>query len=330
MKEIQINGALQMAIGSEKLIEQVIKNLFKPRMPDLANGVYEQREFAEKVSTLPRFELTARPLEIPPELLTQPHGSDVIFRSCHINGDFDTVEESEFVLKLFREKINRQMAGYFELWDAAEILSSAMRNIRGERMPRLHMRTKMIDAFNQGTLTFYDEYGYAAESWWLINFRHPKPGYTAEKSIPGANGETTTPKAINAWLESTGSPHRFPEPTTPPAPPVVEVAASEPDWGLMATPAELCAAFGTFTGMNKQWFDNLKDVPQLKAARFRPGQGGRNKREPLFYVYPVLQWLIYAKRRKGKPMSLETGWRMLKSHFPYVHSQYSIGDPNAD
>lgn len=112
--------------------------------------------------------------------------------------------------------------------------------------------------------------------------------------------------------------------------PLVAESASEPDWPLMATPDELCAAFGTFTGMNKQWFANVKDAPQLKAARFWPGQGGRNRREPLFYVYPVLQWLIDEKRRKGKPMEIKTGWRMLKAHFPSVYEAYELNAPSTD
>lgn len=110
----------------------------------------------------------------------------------------------------------------------------------------------------------------------------------------------------------------------------VKAPGSEPDWHFMATPTELCAAFGAFTGMNKNWFNNLKDTPKLKAARFGPGQGGRNKREPLFHVYDVLMWLIDVKRRKGKTMTVETGWRMLKAHFPRVYEAYELNAPGTD
>jgi hypothetical protein len=41
-------------------------------------------------------------------------------------------------------------------------------------------------------------------------------------------------------------------------------------------------------------------------------------------------WLADPKRRKGKPIQNETAWRMLKTHFPKVHAQYLVGDPNAD
>lgn len=101
-------------------------------------------------------------------------------------------------------------------------------------------------------------------------------------------------------------------------------------WHLMATPDELCAAFGAFTGMNKGWFTNLKDRPALRAARFQPGQGGRNHVAPLFYVYPVLQWLIDKRRKTGKPMQEATGWRMLKLHFPKIYEAYELNAPDPD
>lgn len=117
-----------------------------------------------------------------------------------------------------------------------------------------------------------------------------------------------------------------------PAPVVAENArdAPETEWHLMATADELCAAFGTFTGMNKDWFTNLKDRPALKAARFQPGQGGRNKVEPLFYVYPVLIWLIDKRRKTGKPMQEATGWRMLRQHFPRVYEANELSAPDPD
>lgn len=106
--------------------------------------------------------------------------------------------------------------------------------------------------------------------------------------------------------------------------------ALETEWHLLATAEQLCAAFGAFTGMNKDWFGKLGDKPVLKAARFQPGEGGRNKREPLFYVYPVLQWLIDERRKTGKPMQEATGWRMLKQHFPRVYEAYELSAPDPD
>lgn len=104
------------------------------------------------------------------------------------------------------------------------------------------------------------------------------------------------------------------------------------DFALLARRDELIAAFGTFTGMNASWFDNLRDRPGLQAACRVKGAGGKNYIEPLFCPYQVMQWLT-TKPRKGsrrRAMSQETGWRMLKVNFPKVHGTYSIGDPNTD
>lgn len=107
-------------------------------------------------------------------------------------------------------------------------------------------------------------------------------------------------------------------------------APEDTPWHLLATPIELIAAFGTFTGMDKAWFNNAKDAPKLKAALHTAGQGGRNGREPLYFVFPIMQWLIDAKRRKGNPMSEATGWRVLKNQFSKVYAEFQDQDPTAD
>jgi hypothetical protein len=106
--------------------------------------------------------------------------------------------------------------------------------------------------------------------------------------------------------------------------------ADEIDFTMVATRKELIDAFGKFTDMNMTWFDNLTDTPKLKAARKFTGQGGRHSAEPLFCPYEVMQWLADPKRRKGKPLSNQTAWRLLKGNFSKVYNQYSIGDPNSD
>ena len=74
-------------------------------------------------------------------------------------------------------------------------------------------------------------------------------------------------------------------------------------------------------------FNNLNDVPKLKAARKSKGKGSRHSYEPLFCPYEVMVWLIDPKRRKGKSLTADTAWRMLESHFPTVYNAYAIGDP---
>ena len=108
------------------------------------------------------------------------------------------------------------------------------------------------------------------------------------------------------------------------------LGASETPWHLLATPAELIAAFGTSTDMSRAWFNNVKDAPQLMAARHTAGQGGRNFREPLYAVFSVMEWLIDPKRRKGKLIQVATGWRILKSQFPKVYDEYQGQEPDTD
>jgi hypothetical protein len=100
------------------------------------------------------------------------------------------------------------------------------------------------------------------------------------------------------------------------------------DIRLHASRDQLIEAFGSFTGMNKDWFTNLKDTPALFKARKSPGQGGRGHiMEPFFCPFEVMQWLVSPKRKKGRPMSEPKGWEMLERFFPRVYAQYAAADP---
>jgi hypothetical protein len=113
--------------------------------------------------------------------------------------------------------------------------------------------------------------------------------------------------------------------------PVVEGTARElMQMHLLATPQELIAAFGAFTGMDESWFNALKDKPQLKAARKMLGVGGNSSRAPLFEVYPVMKWLIDPKRRTGKPITEDAAWRRLKLKFPKIYEHYEEYAPVSD
>lgn len=101
-------------------------------------------------------------------------------------------------------------------------------------------------------------------------------------------------------------------------------------WQLMATAEKLIAAFGSFSGMNKAWFNALKYKPQLKAARYKAGVGGRGGTKPLFYVFPVMEWLADPKNKVGSKMKVSTGWHLLKAHFPKVYEQYEDRAPDPD
>lgn len=105
-------------------------------------------------------------------------------------------------------------------------------------------------------------------------------------------------------------------------------APERTNFAMLATREQLIAAFGSFTGMDATWFDNVKDSPALLAARKVAGQGGRGRTaEPYFCPFGVMQWLIDPKRRKGRRMAQDKGWEMLERHFPKVYAAHSVGDP---
>ena len=106
-------------------------------------------------------------------------------------------------------------------------------------------------------------------------------------------------------------------------------AVSEVDYSVLASRDQLIAAFGAFTGMDIDWFKNLDDTPALKSARKVTGRGQRGSTvEPLFCPFEVMQWLVNPKRKKGRPLGEDTGWRLLKSHFPKAYAPRESADPN--
>lgn len=109
-----------------------------------------------------------------------------------------------------------------------------------------------------------------------------------------------------------------------------QVDSSLVDFARLATPDELIAAFGKFTGMDASWFHNLKDSPALLAARKHKGTGGRKFTTPLFCPYEVMLWLLDEGRKKGRHIQPDTAWRMFKQHFPKAYEPRAIGDPNED
>lgn len=111
------------------------------------------------------------------------------------------------------------------------------------------------------------------------------------------------------------------------APQVVAPATEDDSWRL-ATRAQLIEAFGRFTGMDADWFKNLKDTPALLAARKVAGKGGRGHiAEPLFCPFEVMQWMANGKRRKGRKLSSEKAWELLEKSFPRVYNIHSVADP---
>lgn len=110
--------------------------------------------------------------------------------------------------------------------------------------------------------------------------------------------------------------------------PTAGTPALDPD--MLATPKKLIEAFGSFTGMTDAWFDHIDDTPGLKAAVRYPGTGGRRYKVPLLDPYKVMLWLVNPRRKKGTPISEQTAWRMLKTHFQKSYEVHAIGDPKQD
>jgi len=102
------------------------------------------------------------------------------------------------------------------------------------------------------------------------------------------------------------------------------------DFTLLASPEQLIKAFGAFTGMDKSWFSNITDKPKLLKARKQEGKGGKSYSLPWFCPFEVMLWLIDEKRKAGKPMSQETGWRMLRQHWPSVYDKNLALSPLED
>jgi hypothetical protein len=102
------------------------------------------------------------------------------------------------------------------------------------------------------------------------------------------------------------------------------------DYSLLACPEQLIQAFGTFTGMNAEWFEKARDS-RLEKARRVPGRGGRHSIPAMYCPMEVMLWLIDPKRKKkSKPLSEETGWRLLEQHFPKVFAAHASADPRVD
>lgn len=132
---------------------------------------------------------------------------------------------------------------------------------------------------------------------------------------------------VNDWLERKRVPYRWKHQAPKPGPASVE---SQIDFTKLAMRGALINAFGSSTGMNESWFENLKDVPKLKAARKVTGQGGRGHiTEPWFCPYEVMLWLSDTKRKKGRKLIESKAWGLLETHFPNVYNARSIGDPRA-
>ncbi len=132
---------------------------------------------------------------------------------------------------------------------------------------------------------------------------------------------------LNEWGESR-KPQLVFSTVSAPEPQAATPAPTAPNYAMLATPDQLIAAFGSMSGMDSGWFRSMKDRPALQEAVVIKGVKGRHGAPPMLDVFKVLQYLLSPKRQ-GRKLLPETGWRLLKGHFPKVYAVHEACDPNA-
>jgi len=101
------------------------------------------------------------------------------------------------------------------------------------------------------------------------------------------------------------------------------------DTSVLAAPYELIAIFEK-RGLDKQWFNDLKNHSWLKVARKTKGRGGKNPILPLYCPYEVMVGLRTESRAAKNRYTEETGWRLLRENFPRAYSRFEHLEPDFD
>ncbi len=182
------------------------------------------------------------------------------------------------------------------------------------------------ESWHDGTRAEFQDQLQEAAQRGEIPIRDPQTCLPIKSPQPRTFWELVTPADVNAWLEKQGAPYRW-DVDTPEGTSESQAAPKPaPDYAMLATPEKLIEAFGSMSGMKLSWFRSMKDRPALDDAVVIKGARGRNGAPPLLDVFSVMQYLIDPKRR-GKKLREETGWRLLKAHFPKVYAAHESYDP---
>jgi hypothetical protein len=196
---------------------------------------------------------------------------------------------------------------------AGGIFSSAM--CRGGLSPKDLMNKRAIGPPPSDSAVWSPEEWRDFTAEWLTELKKTNPDAEelAHAILSGIELEDDlVADAVNDSMDISGAPAR----------PAV-------DYTMLATPQQLIDAFHGFTGMDLSWFNNLNDS-KLKDCLRVSGISGRKSSPPFFCPYSVMLWLVDEKRKKGRPMTTDTGWRMLKAHFPKVFDARGVGVDSAD
>jgi hypothetical protein len=254
---------------------------------------------------LPIFTMQIRPACVPSELKKLPKDAQVRyeFKGVYVRGT--GTEKAVDVIESIQSTIDRQGSGFFTLEEAAHVLAESLANASAKIM-----LDSMLDAARTSQLIVRHVNTQLPIDWSKNNI-HP---YHHVKIAD-----------IDTWLETQGVDYRFPEAQKKPV-----KSDDAIDHSALATRQQLISAFGTFTGMSEEWFDNITDKPKLLAARKVVGKSRKGEIVvPLFCPYEVMLWLVGGKlRAKGaKKVSLNTGWRLLQRHFKIAYELVSKNDP---
>ena len=140
-------------------------------------------------------------------------------------------------------------------------------------------------------------------------------------------------KEIDRWLNLRGivSKYAFVQKNTAstlsPSNPLKSI--EEIDTAVLAAPYELLAVFEK-RGLDKQWFNDLKNHTWLKVARKIRGRGGKNPIFPLYCPYEVMVGLRTDSRAAKNRYTEKTGWRLLKDNFQRAYSRFEHLEPDFD
>lgn len=168
------------------------------------DGEYTPEEI-RRIHSLKRFTIPLCPAEVPSELLALSDEAPVI--GIESSGTFDTTAAK--LAAYIRETIERQTAGRFYLWEAAQILAETH-----EKSPQ-GIKNAMRKAFSLGVLRVR-----------MTDSDAPMDS-DSRLRVEGMDSYVT-PGDLNKWLETDGYPYRFPAAPEPASAPAVAAVAPTP------------------------------------------------------------------------------------------------------
>lgn len=247
-------------------------------------------EEIRRIHSLQRFTIPLCPAEIPAELLALSDEAPVI--GIESSGTFDTTAAK--LAGYIRETIERQAAGRFYLWEAAQILAETH-----EKSPQ-GIKNAMRKAFSLGVLRVR-----------MTDSDAPMDS-DSRLRVEGMDSYVT-PCDLNKWLETDGYPYRFPAAPEPASTPIEEaaapIAAPSASAHAVAVPERVAAPVADPDETTQERQDRRLRELRADGAEFivtdrekRHGQVRGGKRG-------ALARLTAREQAAGRPMSTKDGVR---------------------